>query len=102
MYACFVPAFTSFDELYDGISWESSFNSCNFEGNALFVKNIQEMHIGMKERKETDKEGEEVRVVDNEYLPSEDEDLDICFTAEHASDDRSVVESIFLQIDQLI
>ena len=42
--------FSNFSDLYNGISWESSFLNGDFKDNAVFLRNIEEMHLGIKER----------------------------------------------------
>ena len=52
MLALFKPFFKYVD-LYNGISWEDSFRSCDFDCNDKFIKNIEQMHQGIEERKKS-------------------------------------------------
>ena len=45
--------FTCFGDLYNGISWEDSYTSADFGHNASYIDNIQEMHKGIDEKKQS-------------------------------------------------
>ena len=49
MLALFKP-FQDFDDLYNGISWDDTFQNTDFGGYVNFIKNINEMHVGLKEK----------------------------------------------------
>ena len=69
--------FSRFNDLYDGVSWESSYSNYTFEDDAVFVRNIEEMHVGIKEREDSGvRDGEND---DNNELSSENDDEDIDF-----------------------
>jgi len=49
MLALFKP-FQDFDGLYNGISWDDTFQNTDFGVYTNFIKNIHEMHVGLKEK----------------------------------------------------
>ena len=44
--------FCSFADLYNGISWENSYETSDFTRFTNYIENIQEMHIGLDEKEE--------------------------------------------------
>ena len=90
--------FSHFNDLYDGISWESSYSNYTFEDDAVFVRNIEEMHVGITERDDSGvRDGEND---DNDELSSENDDEDIDFTyltEKETEKESSIIDSIFFR-----
>ena len=42
--------FRCLSDLFNGTSWNESYETTNFAENSKYVENIQEMHIGLQER----------------------------------------------------
>ena len=68
--------FQSFTDLYNGISWDESYDTANFiSPYTEYIENIQEMHIGLEEKKQ---KGDEEDVIDNDdELIEELDDVDM-------------------------
>ncbi|XP_066924965.1 uncharacterized protein [Clytia hemisphaerica] len=48
--------FFKFTELFNGISWEDTYFNTDFKQNSTYILNIKQMHIGLKEKEETNQE----------------------------------------------
>ncbi|XP_066919049.1 uncharacterized protein [Clytia hemisphaerica] len=73
--------FVEFTDLYNGISWEDYFLNTNFDSYSLFINNIKEMHVGLKEKEDNLQNGNK----DNEEHPME-EDVDFSIEASDKDD----------------
>ena len=49
MLVLFKP-FVDFQDLYNGISWEDSFENTDFGEHLQYIRNVQEMHLGLQEK----------------------------------------------------
>ena len=69
--------FCCFYDLYDGISWENSYETCDFSRFSNYVENIQEMHIGLEKeesRNNDDNNENSGDTVDDPYGELEDDE----------------------------
>ena len=66
--------FCCFTDLYDGNSWNDSYETCDFAEMTNYIDNIQEMHIGLEEREQNrDNENEDESNADT--VDSSDDEL---------------------------
>ena len=67
--------FKTFTDLFNGISWDESYDTANFiSPYTEYIENIQEMHVGLEEKKQ---KGDEDDVIDNDdELIEELDDVD--------------------------
>ena len=68
--------FRLFTELFNGTSWEDSYQTTEFTGYTHCIENIQEMHIGIQEKKD-DRDDNDNAVDDDDAVDIELDDLDV-------------------------
>ena len=72
--------FTCLSDLYDGISWDESYETTEFTGYTHCIENIQEMHIGLQEREDArndDENGENDDNTVDDTVDDDDDELDV-------------------------
>ena len=67
--------FTVLTDLFNGTSWEESYEATDFGENSKYVQNIQEMHIGLQEREDACEDDGENCVNDDDIVDDVDEEL---------------------------
>ena len=67
--------FTIVTDLFNGTSWDESYETTDFAENSRYVENIQEMHIGLQERDDA-RDDEDNCVNDDDMVDGVDEELE--------------------------
>ena len=68
--------FRLFKDLFNGITWEDSYETTEFTGYTHCIENIQEMHIGLQEKKD-DRHDDDNAVDDDDAVDIALDDLDV-------------------------
>ena len=63
-------------DLFNGISWDESYEATDFAENSRYVENIEEMHIGLQERNDACDDEDQNCENDDDVLDNVDEELE--------------------------
>ena len=61
-------------DLYNGYSWDESYQATDFGENSRYIENIEEMHLGLQER-EDDCDNDDANANDDDMLDDLDDEL---------------------------
>ena len=68
--------FSKLSDLFNGTSWDESYETADFGENKKYVENIQEMHMGLKEREDARDNDDENCVNDDDTVDDVDDELE--------------------------
>ena len=67
--------FSCLEDLFDGNSWEDSYDMTDFTSFDKYIENIEEMHIGLQEKSENRRDDDENDVNDETVVNEESDEL---------------------------
>ena len=83
--------FANFEELFNGISWNETYdNFLQVTEHKQYIENIEEMHIGLEEKKNTENQENDNDIIDEVLDTAMDEDTNTLDNADEDIDPRTI------------